>query len=361
MGIKRGVSLYSYQQEQFFKRMTLRDMIKEVHDNLKTDGIEIIDQAVIRDYPFPSEEFIAEFRDLMAEFNMHAVTMDVYLDTLQYRDHVMTHKEAAERLIRDLKLAARLGFDNVRCLAGVPLDVIEMAIPTAEEVGVRIGKEIHNPLSILSDDGKAYGKGGPFPRNPRMCEEIIELAERKNTKYVGLVPDFGIFQYKKSTTSFAYDVRHGANPDALRMADRIAQMGIRDIEAAAEMLRSLESFTEEEIRKAAGSVFLSTAKSQDIATVVPYIVSIHGKFYQMTEVPGLEGKGVYEDQAIDYWNPIYHLTKAGYNGYINSEFEGQRDQQDRGREYLCDEVEEVRRHHKMMARYIEMARQRIDA
>ena len=44
--IKRGVSLYSYQQEQFFKRMTLRDMVKEVHDNLKTDGIEII-------VPFP--------------------------------------------------------------------------------------------------------------------------------------------------------------------------------------------------------------------------------------------------------------------------------------------------------------------
>ena len=51
--IKRGVSLYSYQQEQFFKRMTLRDMVKEVHDNLKTDGIEIIDQAVVRQYPYP--------------------------------------------------------------------------------------------------------------------------------------------------------------------------------------------------------------------------------------------------------------------------------------------------------------------
>ena len=77
--IKRGVSLYSYQQEQFFKRMTLRDMGKEVHDNLKTDGIEIIDQAVVRQYPYPSDEFVAEFRDLMAEFDMTAVTMDCAL------------------------------------------------------------------------------------------------------------------------------------------------------------------------------------------------------------------------------------------------------------------------------------------
>ena len=29
MAIKRGVSIYSYQQEQFFKRMTLRDMVKK--------------------------------------------------------------------------------------------------------------------------------------------------------------------------------------------------------------------------------------------------------------------------------------------------------------------------------------------
>ena len=62
MGIKRGVSLYSYQQTQFFGKMNWKDMIREVHDNLKTDGIEIIDEATIRDYPFPSEEFIYDFR-----------------------------------------------------------------------------------------------------------------------------------------------------------------------------------------------------------------------------------------------------------------------------------------------------------
>ena len=52
MGIKRGVSLYSYQQAQFFKQMTWKDMIREVRQHLGTDGIEIIDEATIRDYPF---------------------------------------------------------------------------------------------------------------------------------------------------------------------------------------------------------------------------------------------------------------------------------------------------------------------
>ena len=40
MAIKRGVSLYSYQQSQFFGKMNWKDMVKEVHDNLHTDGIE---------------------------------------------------------------------------------------------------------------------------------------------------------------------------------------------------------------------------------------------------------------------------------------------------------------------------------
>ena len=84
--------------------------------------------------------------------------------------------------------------------------------------------------------------------------------------------------------------------------------------------------------------------------IVPYIVSIHGKFYEMTEIPGRTEE--YEDVAIDYKNPIYWLKQGGYEGYINSEYEGQRHQQDQGIEKMANEVEEVRRHHEMLARYI---------
>ena len=347
--IKRGVSLYSYQQEQFFKRMTLRDMVKAVHDNLKTDGIEIIDQAVVRQYPYPSDEFVAEFRDLMAEFDMTAVTMDIYLDTLQFRDHVMTHKEAAERLVRDIRLAAKLGFQNVRCLCSVPIDVIEMALPAAEEYGVRIGKEIHAPFNIKTDSGEQYGKGDGFPRNPKMCEEIINLAEKKHTKFVGLVPDMGIFQRSINRPQFAYAVRHGANPDALRMVDRIAAEGVRDPAVARERLLAL-GFSEKDTTVARQVGMFSQVDPREMRDIVPYIVSIHGKFYEMTEIPGRTEE--YEDVAIDYKNPIYWLKQGGYEGYINSEYEGQRHQQDQGIEKMANEVEEVRRHHEMLARYI---------
>jgi sugar phosphate isomerase/epimerase len=92
------------------------------------------------------------------------------------------------------------------------------------------------------------------------------------------------------------------------------------------------------------------AQPEDILEIIPYIISIHGKFYEMTEIPGKPGQ--YEDVSIDYENVIKYLKQGGYNGYINSEYEGQRSQQDRGIENLADEVEEVRRHHEMLARLI---------
>jgi sugar phosphate isomerase/epimerase len=205
MGIKRGVSLYSYQQEQFFKRLNWKDMILEVHDNLHSDGIEIIDEAIIRDYPFPSEHFYFDWNNEMARYGMKAVTMDVYLDVHQFRDHIMNHREAAERLKNDIKIAARMGFENVRCLCLVPIEVIELAIPTAEKYNIRIGKEIHAPLPIKP--GLKNEHVDPV-LDPRMVDQIIELVEKTGTKHVGLVPDFGIFQHSPTDLAINYFRRH---------------------------------------------------------------------------------------------------------------------------------------------------------
>ena len=58
----------------------------------------------------------------------------------------------------------------------------------------------------------------------------------------------------------------------------------------------------------------SQVDPREMRDIVPYIVSIHGKFYEMTEIPGRTEE--YEDVAIDYKNPIYWLKQGGYEGYI---------------------------------------------
>ncbi|EJL1743506.1 hypothetical protein NL873_004701 [Salmonella enterica] len=53
--MKRGVSLYSYQQSQFFKESTLESQLNEVANNLYgADGIELIDEMSIK-YPVPDK------------------------------------------------------------------------------------------------------------------------------------------------------------------------------------------------------------------------------------------------------------------------------------------------------------------
>lgn len=341
MAIKRGVSFYSYQQEQFFKRMNWKDMMRELHDNLHCDGVEIINETTIPRYPFPPEEFIFDWNNELARYNLKAVTMDVYLDVHQFRDHVMNYREAAERLKYDIKIAARMGFENVRCLCMVPIEVIEMALDTAVKYNVRIGKEIHAPYPIKYDPGREGG---------RMVAEIIDFVNRTGTKHVGLVPDMGIFQVAPSRVNVEYQIRSIEDPKLRGFVEKnMKEMGPDEFAAALDKeFTNMDSMEKRFLRFVTSR--RAAAEPKDILEIVPYIVSIHGKFYEMTEIPGKHGH--YEDVSIDYENTIKYLKQGGYEGYINSEYEGQRSQQDRGLEYLADEVEEVRRHHEMLARLI---------
>ncbi|MCI2049611.1 MAG: sugar phosphate isomerase/epimerase [Lachnospiraceae bacterium] len=350
MAIKRGVSLYSYQQEQFFGRMTWKDMFREVKEDLHCDGIEIIDEATIHGYPFLSEQFVFDWHNELARYGLKAVTMDVYLDPMQFRDHVMNHDEAAERLKNDIVIASRLGFSNVRCLCLVPIDVIEKALPTAEKYNVRIGKEIHMPFPINAGHRRtSYDGPGSIPVNVNMCTEIMELADRTGSKHVGLVPDMGIFQDRPSQVRIDYELRHAKNPESIYfIIDNRTKMDPNELYAKYRERYAPDILDPMTLNSLAMTD--SCADPEELREVVPYIVSIHGKFYNMTEIEGEPGH--YEDKAIDYRRPFEVLKEEGYEGYIDSEFEGQRDQQDRGEEYLVDEVEQVRRHHEMMTRLI---------
>ncbi len=348
--IKRGVSLYSYQQEQFFGKMDWKAMIARVHDQLETDGIEIIMDSIVPGYPFPSEQFIFDWNNTMARYNMKAVTADVFLDVHQFRDHVMNHREAAERLKNDIIIASKLGFENVRTLSSVPIDVIEMALETAEKANVRIGKEIHFPIPIKQRTQKKSKYGMSAVRDFRLVQQIIDLREKTGCPYIGLVPDFGIFQRRASQVTIDYERRNAKYAEEVDFIVENCQKYTFDelVELAREKYPDGEMSVTSMERLA---IHEPISKPEDLREIIPYIVSIHGKFYDMTEIPGRPG--CYEELCIDYENPIKVLKECGYDGYIDSEYEGQRDQQDRGYEFLPDETEQVRRHHEMLKRLIE--------
>ena len=83
---------------------------------------------------------------------------------------------------------------------------------------------------------------------------------------------------------------------------------------------------------------------------MPYILSIHGKVHHMVEVPGQPG--VYDDPSTMNAEVIEVLKKNNWDGYICTEFEGQRTWQDLPKDQLIDEVAQVRMHHNMLSRLI---------
>lgn len=372
MGIKRGVSLYSYQQSQFFKELDLEAQIREVGQNLfGADGIEIVDEMSLR-YPDPGQEFIRQWFSWMEMYGTVPVTMDVGMDVLQFRDHVMTHEECAERLRHDIRLAKTLGFRNVRVLSVVPLDVLKRALPLAEELDIRLGKEVHQPMSLE----------GP------QVTEILEYVEQTGTRHLGIVPDFGIFQTRPSEVLLASFERRGAQASATAASVELAKLvqagdapfqtvdlstrtagNVRsaftrflatgECEAAyADAFHGVRKFADARVAEARDvdytvvteALMLSRTSTDTLRRIAKHVTGVHGKFNNMSPIPGKPGQ--FQDIAINYEGAVAALKEGGFDGYINSEYEGQRYFQDRTRAELMSEVDQVRRHQEMLKRLI---------
>jgi hypothetical protein len=372
MTIKRGVSLYSYQQSQFFKELDLEDQIREVGQNLGgADGIEIIDEMTLR-YPDPGEAFTRQWFGWMEKYGTTPVAMDVGMDVLQFRDHVMTIEECADRLRHDIRLAKTLGFSNVRVLSVVPISVLVSALPLAEELDIRLGKEIHQPM----------------PLEGLQVNEVLDVIDLTGTKHLGIVPDLGIFQFRPSEVLLESFKRRGAQETAcetsvdlsVRLQRGEAPFGHVDMsndtagnlrsefnrflttgtckEDFADAFNGVKRFTDEGVENpqdidyvlVAEALTLAHTKAETLRDLAPHVTHVHGKFNNMSPVPGKPGE--FQEISIDYDSAIRALKEGGFDGYINSEYEGQRYSQDRGREDLMDEVDQVRRHQEMLRRLL---------
>ena len=324
--VKRGVSLYSFQEEMFLGQMTIEDCVAFAA-SIGAKGIEILPEQNMPTFPNIDDRQVAWWKELMAKHGTELTCYDMFLDTKVRKDRLMTDDEQIASIRRDLVLCNRLGIRNMRVLVFVRPDILERCVPYAEELDVHMGVEVH----------------APWHMEHAWILRTVEVADRLGTKHLGLLPDMGIFMKHYPPVYRDRFIRQGARPEVAQfIVDQHEQkiMAEYTIYEVAVKMKGNPA----EVRMAEILRHQPFANPKRIRDYIPYFRHIQAKFYEMTEDD--------RDPTHAYDEVIPELIAGGWDGYLSSEYEGNRWIQD---VQPVDSREQVRRQHRMFERLIAQA------
>jgi sugar phosphate isomerase/epimerase len=325
--IKRGVSLYSYQEEYFLRKMSLEDCIA-ASATFGANGIELIPEQMIPGFPHVSDAFVADWFGWMEKYGTTPSATDLFLDTKRYPDRWLTLDEQVASFHRDIDIAVTLGAKNVRAIINTPPEVMAGAAPYAEEKGVRLLLEVH----------------APFHYSHPWIEEHLEVMHRTGSPALGLMPDMGTFVERFPRVVSDRAVRDGADP---KLVDYIVKT--YDDHGDTHALMDIMNYRHGgplEVGLARQATHYIWSDPRAMLEHMPLIGHIQAKFYEMT-LDETTGAGV--EYSIPYDQIVPVLIEGGFDGYLSSEYEGNRHIQDA---FPVDSVEQVRRQHALFARLL---------
>jgi sugar phosphate isomerase/epimerase len=322
--IKRGVSLYSYQNETFQGKMTLEDCIRTSAE-FGARGIEVIGEQTFWGHPEQAVDpaAITEWHALIKKYDCVPVSHDYMLDYKRYKGREMPLDEQIASVKKDIDFGVALGVPYIRSLVSIAPEVLVGAAPYAEEKGIKLLTEVHAPLHF------------DHPWIIRLAEAFV----KSGSPALGFLPDMGMFLH-------AYPPVWRAKFERLGVPKNIADYIVKAYED-----RVLSEYVILNIQQMGGvgpAIPMAEVMRHNAAyepkrmlDYMPMIHNIHGKFYEMTED--------YVEPSIPYDEIVRVLKQGGYDGYICSEYEGNRWIEDAEEP---DSVEQVRRQQVMLSRLI---------
>lgn len=324
--IKRGVSLYSFQEEMFLGRMTIEDCVAFAA-SIGAKGIEILPEQNIPSFPNVSDSEVGWWKELMARHGTELTCYDMFLDTKVRKDRLMTDDEQVASIVRDLNLCHRLGIRRMRILVFVRADILERCVPYAEDLDVHMGIEVHAPFHI----------------EHAWILRTIEVADRLGTKHLGMLPDMGVFMKHYPPVWRARFERQGARPEIAQFIVDQHEQKVMPEYTIFEVAVNQKG-NQAEVAMAETLRHNPFSNPRRIREYIPYFHHIQAKFYEMDDDA--------TDPSIAYDEVIPELVAGGWDGYLSSEYEGNRWVQDF---QPVDSREQVRRQHRMFERLIAKA------
>jgi len=322
--IKRGVSLYSFQNETFQGKMNLEDCIRTCAE-MGAHGIEIIGEQSFWGWPEVGvdDADVDNWHKLIKKYDCVPVSHDFMLDYKRYKGREMPFDEQVASVRNDIDFGARLGMKYIRALVSIAPEVLVAAAPYAEEKDIKILIEVHAPLHF---------------DHPWIIRHA-EAFEKSGSDALGFLPDMGMFLEKFPPVWKAKFLRIGVPQ---KIADYIEKAYNDRVLSEYVILNVREMGGEGPALAMAETLRHNAAfEPKRMLDYMDRIHNIHGKFYEMT--------ADYVEPSIPYDEIVQVLTKGGYQGYICSEYEGNRWIEDAEEP---DSVEQVRRQQEMLKRLI---------
>lgn len=211
--IKTCVSLYSLQDEYMRKRMTFEDLFRFMAQN-GVEGVEFLPDQMMHGAPEPSEATVERWHELLKNYNIVPVCIDMFLNTNLYHNRDLTTRECVALLVKEIKLAHKLGVKLVRLVSMTPALVLEPLLPYCEQYDVKIALEIHAGLSFDKQKTAGY---------------IAEM-KRLNSPYTGVVIDASIFCKRLPRTVENYSGMLGVSEELLAYMQKVFEDG-KDLRA----------------------------------------------------------------------------------------------------------------------------------
>ncbi len=313
---KLGVSVYSWGGAIRSGQLTLEGAIQEISD-MGAEGVEILGEAHIPNYPNPPASFIKQWFGWMEKYNTKPAAYDTFVDTMFYRSRNLTPDEAAARLAVDFKLANQLGIkalrqqwppypaDNKEDEINAPyvksklaMETIMKALPAAEKYDVRMGIELHSPTQLKS----------------AFIDSILETIHKTGTKHFGFCPDMSAFTARPRRSTKDGLLRQGARGNIVDYIIQAYQNRVGPEKTVAEVKKMGGNQVELDFAGIAGIYHSSNNDPKDLAPLVPYCYHVHAKFWEITDD--------LKEYSIPYEEILPVLVQGGYNGFLDSESEG---------------------------------------
>jgi sugar phosphate isomerase/epimerase len=231
---------------------------------------------------------------------------DVFLNTNLYKNRTLTKKECIELLIKEIKLAHQMGLHLIRLVSMVPYWVQEPLLPYCKEYDVAIAVGVHAGMAF----------------DVQATNDFIKEMKRLDSPYIGLVIDTGIFCRRMPRVVRNYEISIGTSPEVFDYMDSLFAQGTDFhqvlLKTGYQYPDELKAAMKNEHDKI--SVPLLDGYENYPLTVldelIPYIKHFHLKTFEMTE----EGP----EYSQDYKELLQYLHDHNYDGYVSTEYEGNR-------------------------------------